>query len=73
MSMRVADSDGHYLQSQKKQFELARINASAIKKIYADKHAASAGQILDRGDAILTQFAGAQGVDAVQYLNINSL
>ena len=71
--MRVADTDGHYLQSQKKQFELARMNASAIKKIYADKRAASAGQILDRGDAILTQFAGAQGNDSVQYLNVNSL
>lgn len=71
--MRVADSDGHYLQSQKKQFELQRLNASAIKRIYADKRAASAGQILDRGDTVLGQFAGAQDVDAVQYLNINSL
>ena len=71
--MRVADVDGHYLQSQKKQLELARLNSQAIKKIYAHKDAVSAGQILDRGDSLLGQFAGAQGDDAVQYLNINSL
>lgn len=69
--MRVAEVEGHYLQSQKKQMELARLNSSAIKKIYAHKDAVSAGQILDRGDTLLGQFA--QGDDAVQYLNIHSL
>lgn len=71
--MKTADYDGHYLQSQKKQFELLRMNRGAIKKIYEAKHASATGQILDRGGTALSSFAGAQGDDAVQFLNVNSL
>lgn len=71
--MRAADCDGHYLQSQKKQFELQRLNQSAAKKIYDAKHASATGQILDRGQTTLTSFAASRDDDAAQYLNVNSL
>lgn len=71
--MRAADCDGHYLDSQKKQFELQRLNQTAIKKIYSAKHASATGQILDRGQTTLSSFAAARDDDAVQYLNVNSL
>jgi len=72
-AMRAAEYDGHYLQSQRKQCELQRKNASAIKNIYAAKHASTTGQILDRGETALTSFAQASDPDAVQFLNINAL
>lgn len=72
-ALRTADCDGHYLQSQRKQFELQRMNQSAVKKIYDAKHASATGQILDRGTTALSSFAGSRGDDAVQYLNVNAL
>jgi hypothetical protein len=71
--LRTADCDGHYLQSQKKQFELARQSSHAVKKIYEAKHLSATGQILDRGSTALSHFAGAKDEDAVQYLNVHSI
>jgi len=71
--LHTADYDGHYLQSQKKQFELFRMNRDAVKGIYDAKDASATGHILDRGSSALSSFAGAQDDDAVQFLNVNSL
>jgi hypothetical protein len=73
LPLRTADCDGHYLESQKKQFELQRQNSHAIKKIYEAKHLSATGQILDKGGTTLSQFAGAHDRDAVQYLNVHSV